>query len=79
MKLISYNVNGLRSALSKGLLEWLEQERPDIFSLQELKAQPDQIPDEEFRRLGYHTYWHCAEKRGYSGVGLISLREPDRV
>ena len=51
MKLISYNVNGLRSALSKGLLEWLEQERPDIFSLQELKAQPDQIPDEEFRRL----------------------------
>ncbi|HQQ02014.1 MAG TPA: exodeoxyribonuclease III [Bacteroidales bacterium] len=79
MKLISYNVNGLRSALAKGLLPWLEEEHPDIFCLQELKAQPEQIPDEEFQRLGYYTYWHCAEKKGYSGVGLLTIREPDRV
>lgn len=78
-KIITYNVNGIRSALSKGLTDWLAGERPDILCLQETKAQPDQIPEEEFRNLGYHCYWHSAEKKGYSGVGLLSLQEPDRI
>lgn len=78
-KVITYNVNGIRSALSKGLTEWLAGEKPDILCIQETKAQPDQIPEEEFRSLGYHCYWHSAEKKGYSGVGLLSLHAPDRI
>jgi exodeoxyribonuclease-3 len=79
MKIITYNVNGVRAALSKGLITWLMRERPDVLCLQETKAQPDQIPVEEFHALGYHCNWFSAEKKGYSGVGLLSLRKPDQV
>lgn len=79
MKIITYNVNGVRSAISKGLVTWLMRERPDVLCLQETKAQPDQIPVEEFQALGYHCNWFSAEKKGYSGVGLLSLRKPDQV
>ncbi|MGC8864898.1 MAG: exodeoxyribonuclease III [Bacteroidales bacterium] len=78
-KVITYNVNGIRSALSKGLTEWLAEERPDILCIQETKAQPEQIPEEEFHNLGYHCFWHSAKKKGYSGVGLLSLQKPDRI
>lgn len=79
MKIVSYNLNGIRSAMGKGLLDWLAQERPDVFCIQESKAQPEQIDLLAFLELGYHAYLHSAEKKGYSGVGIFSLKEPDRV
>ena len=79
MKIVSYNLNGIRSAMSKGLLTWLEQYNPDVFCIQESKAQPEQIDLLAFQELGYHAYLHSAEKKGYSGVGIFSKQEPDRV
>ncbi|PKP50030.1 MAG: exodeoxyribonuclease III [Bacteroidetes bacterium HGW-Bacteroidetes-11] len=79
MKIITYNVNGIRSALSKGLITWIMREKPDVLCLQETKAQPDQIPVDELQALGYHCHWFSAEKKGYSGVGLLSLKQPDNV
>ena len=78
-KIISYNVNGIRAALNKGLAAWLQQVDPDIILFQETKAQPDQIPLFEFELLGYRSYWHSAVKKGYSGVGILSKTEPDDV
>lgn len=79
MKIISYNLNGIRSAVSKGLMEWLASEQPDVFCIQESKAQPEQIDTLAFAELGYHSYLHSAEKKGYSGVGIFSKQEPDKV
>lgn len=79
MKIVSYNLNGIRSAMSKGLLTWLQQYDPDVFCIQESKAQPEQIDLLAFQELGYHAYLHSAEKKGYSGVGIFSKQEPDRV
>lgn len=79
MKIITYNVNGIRAALSKGLINWLEQEDPDLICFQEIKASLDVIPRLEFEMLGYKTYWYPAQKKGYSGVGLLSKKEPDHV
>ncbi len=79
MKIISYNVNGIRSAINKGLLEWLRQEDPDVFCVQESKAQPEQIDVIGMQELGYHSYIHSAEKKGYSGVCIFSKEEPDKV
>ena len=63
MKIITYNVNGLRAAVSKGLPEWLAQENPDILCLQETKLQPDQYPGEVFEALGYKSYLYSAQKK----------------
>lgn len=79
MKIISYNLNGIRSAISKGLLEWLHQEDPDVFCIQESKAQPEQIDVLQMQELGYHSYIHSAEKKGYSGVCIFSKEVPDKV
>ena len=79
MKIISYNVNGIRSAISKGLFDWLQSEQPDVFCIQESKAQPDQIDVLGMQELGYSSYIHSAEKKGYSGVAIFSRIEPDRV
>ncbi len=79
MKIITYNVNGIRAAIKKGFLEWLAQENPDVLCIQETKAQPDQIPVFEFTELGYHTQIHSAEKKGYSGVAILSKQEPIHV
>ena len=80
MKIVSYNLNGIRAALQKGLLSWLEQEQPDVFCVQETKAQPEQIDTLAFAELGYkYAYIHSAEKKGYSGVAIFSKTEPDRV
>lgn len=79
MKIISYNVNGIRSALSKGLMDWLKLENPDIFCVQETKAQPDQIDTLAFAELGYTSYIHSAEKKGYSGVAIFTKQKPDKV
>jgi exodeoxyribonuclease-3 len=79
MRIVTYNVNGIRAAIGKGLMEWLKTTNPDVFCIQETKAQPEQIPLEQFEKMGYHTYVHSAEKRGYSGVALFSKVLPRRV
>ena len=79
MKIVSYNLNGIRSAINKGLLDWLQTENPDVFCIQESKAQPEQIDTLAMQELGYHSYIHSAEKKGYSGVCIFSKQVPDRV
>ena len=79
MKIISYNVNGIRAALSKNFTEWLQAENPDVLCLQETKAHPDQIDTMIFAKLGYTSYMHSAEKKGYSGVAILSQQAPDKV
>ena len=79
MKIVSYNLNGIRSAINKGLLDWLQMENPDVFCIQESKAQPEQIDTLAMQELGYHSYIHSAEKKGYSGVCIFSKQMPDRV
>jgi len=78
-KIISYNVNGIRAAMSKGLVEWLRLANPDVLCFQELKAQDDQIDNKLFEDLGYHCYWYPAVKKGYSGVGILTKQKPDCV
>ncbi len=78
-KIISYNVNGIRAALKKGFAEWLKNENPDIVCIQETKAQPEQIDSLLFEYLGYHSYWFSAQKKGYSGVGILSKERPTHV
>lgn len=79
MKIISLNLNGIRAAARKGLYEWLPKVDADIICLQELKAQPDQIEGAPYHPEGYHTYFHAAEKKGYSGVGIYCKQKPDAV
>ncbi len=79
MKIVSYNLNGIRSAINKGLLDWLQMEDPDVFCIQESKAQREQIDTLAMQELGYHSYIHSAEKKGYSGVCIFSKQVPDRV
>ncbi len=79
MKVISINVNGIRAAARKGLYEWLKKVDADVICLQELKAQPDQIEDELYHPAGYYSYFHCAEKKGYSSVGIYCKQKPDAI
>lgn len=79
MRLISLNVNGLRAASRKGLWAWLAEQQADIVCLQELKAQPEQLAAPEFHPPGWHSYYHCAQRKGYAGVGLLSRVPPDTV
>jgi len=78
MKIISYNVNGIRAALKKGFAEWLASENPDIVCLQELKATADQI-EPFYKELGYELYTHTAEKKGYSGVAILTKHTPKHI
>lgn len=79
MKIISANLNGIRSAKDKGFFEWLEGADADIVCLQEIKADIDSIPHELKNISGYHCEYHSAEKKGYSGVGIISKIKPDNI
>ncbi|MCA1751864.1 MAG: exodeoxyribonuclease III [Cryomorphaceae bacterium] len=79
LKIISYNVNGIRAAVKKGLMEWLADENPDIFLVQETKAKPEQIDLDAFAKQGYTAAIHSAEKSGYSGVAIFSKMKPDHV
>jgi len=72
-------VNGLRAAINKGFAEWLQVEQPDVLCLQETKLQPEQYPAEIFSKLGYYTYLCCAQKKGYSGVAILTKTKPDHV
>ncbi|HOI00183.1 MAG TPA: exodeoxyribonuclease III [Bacteroidales bacterium] len=78
-RIISYNVNGIRSAIEKGLVDWIRAAQPDVLCLQETKAQPEQIPQHLFEDLGYQCYWFSAEKKGYSGVGILTRLKPDHI
>jgi len=77
--IISYNINGIRSAVSKGLVGWLKQQNPQVVCFQEIKAQKDQIPVALFEELGYYCYWFPAVKKGYSGVAILSKIKPLHV
>lgn len=79
MHLFSWNVNGVRAAQKKGFLEWLHQERPDVLAIQETKCHPDQLDPELRQPDGYHAYWASAERKGYSGVALFTVRKPRSV
>lgn len=80
MKIISYNVNGIRAAISKGFFDWLKSANPDVLCLQEIKATPDQIPLLDFEAAGYpYHYWYPAQKKGYSGVAILSKTAPKNV
>ena len=80
MKVISYNVNGIRAAMNKGLIDWLSVVDADVVCFQEIKATEDQIDKEALSALGYaHQYYYSAEKKGYSGVAILSKKAPDNV
>ncbi len=79
MKLYSWNVNGIRAAHKKGFLDWFSAAQPDIMTVQETKAQPEQLAAELRQPDGYHSWWASAEKKGYSGVGLYSKRQPQDI
>lgn len=80
MKIISYNVNGIRAAMRKGFIEWLQAANPDIICLQETKATVDQVDVEAIEEAGYpYHYWYSAEKKGYSGVAVFSKHKPNHV
>lgn len=80
MKVISYNVNGIRAALNKGLDQWLSAVNADVVCLQEIKATEDQIDKSAFEALGFeHQYYFSAQKKGYSGVAILSKTKPDKV
>ena len=80
MKIISYNVNGIRAALKKGFIDWLKSANPDVICLQEIKAQEDQLDLSVFEAVGYnYNYWFSAQKKGYSGVAILSKTQPNNV
>lgn len=79
VRLLSWNVNGIRAVLKKGFLEWFLKEQPDILCIQETKAQEEQIPDTIKKVDGYFTYFASAERKGYSGVGLFTKLKPRHV
>jgi exodeoxyribonuclease-3 len=79
MRIISYNVNGIRAAIKKGLLDWLQTNPADIICLQETKARQEDVDCKPFHALGYQDYWFSAQKKGYSGVAVFTKIIPDHV
>jgi exodeoxyribonuclease-3 len=78
-KIITYNVNGIRSALSKGFIDWINAASPDVLCLQEIKATPDQVDVKVFEQAGYQHYWYPAQKKGYSGVAIFTKQSPKHI
>lgn len=79
LRIVSYNVNGIRAAMNKGLIEWLRTDPADIICVQETKAHKDNVAHASFTELGFHDYWFSAKKKGYSGVAVFSKIKPDHV
>lgn len=80
MKVFSWNVNGIRSVAKKGFEEWFKNTAPEFLCLQEVRAEEDQLPDFIREPEGYYAYWNpCKKKKGYSGVGILSMIKPDTV
>jgi len=79
MKIISWNVNGIRAVYKKNFLKWFIKTDPDILCLQEVRAQKEQIPEELIKLKGYYSYFNFAEKKGYSGVAVYTKKKPLKV
>lgn len=79
LKIITLNLNGIRSAARKGVFAWLEKQNADVICLQELRAQETDLQDPQFTLPNYHAHFYCAEKKGYSGVGIYSRHQPKQV
>ena len=79
MRILSWNVNGIRAAYKKGFLDWLKEENPEILCIQETKAHPDQLTDDLRNPEGYESYFSSAEKKGYSGVAIYTKQKPKKV
>jgi len=79
LKVLSYNVNGIRAALNKGFTDWLKAANPDVLCLQETKALKEQVDTAVFEELGYQHYWFSAQKKGYSGVAILTKKEPKEI
>ncbi len=79
LRIASYNVNGIRAAMTKGLIDWMKTDPADIICLQETKAHKDNVAHQQITELGYHDYWFSAQKKGYSGVAVFTKIKPDHV
>ena len=79
MRLLSWNVNGIRAAQKKGFLNWLEKESPDVLCIQETKAHIEQLNEELTAPNGYKTFWSSGERKGYSGVAILTKTEPTNI
>lgn len=79
MRIITINLNGIRSAARKGVFEWLQSQNADVICMQELKAQETDLQHASLQMPGYQSYFHCAEKKGYSGVGIFTRHQPKQV
>jgi exodeoxyribonuclease-3 len=79
LRIISYNVNGIRAAMKKGLVDWLKTNPADIICFQETKAEKDNVAHAEFTSLGYQDFWFSAQKKGYSGVAVLTKIKPDYI
>lgn len=79
MRIITINLNGIRSAARKGFFNWLQHQNADVICMQEIKAQADQLIDPVFYPKGYHAYFHFAHKKGYSGAGIYTKHKPKQV
>ena len=79
MRIISYNVNGIRAAINKGFTDWLQTNPAEIICLQETKAMKENVDFEKIESLGYHTYWFSAQKKGYSGVAIFTKIKPTKI
>ncbi len=79
MRIISWNVNGIRAILKKGFLDWVEKESPDVICIQETKANSDQVESDAFPPKGYTAFWNSAERKGYSGVLTLTKKKPKSI
>src|SRR5260370_38491831 len=79
MRVLTLNVNGIRAATTKGLVPWISGQDADIICLQEVRASQEHLPAERASVQGYQIYWNWAQRNGYSGVGMLSSRPPDRT
>lgn len=79
MRIISYNVNGIRAAIKRGFIDWLASDPADVICLQEVKAHLDDIPADAIEATGYKSYWFCAQKKGYSGVAILTKIKAENI
>lgn len=79
MRIVTYNVNGIRAAIKKGFIDWLKEDPADVICIQETKAMKENVDVTEFEQMGYDTYWYSAEKKGYSGVAIFTKIKPINV
>src|SRR4051794_29698228 len=79
MRIISYNVNGLRAAVNNGFMDWLQIDPADIICLQEIKVNKENVDCEKIKEIGFESYWFSAQKKGYSGVAIFTKIKPDNI